>query len=68
MEFLIIFGGILSMIGICIRPHIQWDVDPNACNLENEYKVVKANRRGFYTLIIGGPTLIILGILGMIFL
>lgn len=66
MEFLIVFGGIILLIALVARQFIQWEIDPNACNMEQEKKMVKTNRRAFYGMIIGGPILIILGILGTI--
>lgn len=67
MEFLIVFGGILLLIGLAVRPHIQWEVDPNACNLENDKKVVRTNRRAFYGCVFGGSILILIGIIGTLF-
>ena len=66
MEFLMVFGGILVMIAIIARQLIQWDIDPNACNMEAEDKMVKTNRRAFYGMLIGGSILILIGLIDII--
>ena len=64
MEFLIVFGAIILFIGLVARMYIQWEVDPNACNLENDKKVVRTNRRAFYGCVFGGLLMIIIGSFG----
>jgi hypothetical protein len=66
MEFLIVFGGILTLIALTARQFIQWEVDPNACNMEQEIKNVKMNRIVYRALIIGGPIMMAIGILSLV--
>ena len=68
MEFLIVFGGIMVLIALGVRPHLQWEIEENTCNLEKEKKTVKTNKITFYSLVIGGPILILIGVLGVILL
>lgn len=67
MEFLLVFGGILLIMACILRPHLQWEVEENPCNLENEIKVVKTNRRTWWGMVIIGSILIVGSLLFMIF-
>lgn len=66
MEFLIVFGGIILLIALVARQLIQWDIDPNACNMEAEEKMVKTNRYSFYGMVIGGSLLILIGLISVL--
>jgi hypothetical protein len=66
MEFLIVFGGIILLIALVARQFIQWEIDPNACNMEQEEKMVKTNRRAFYGMVIGGSLLILIGLISVL--
>ena len=67
MEFFLIFGIFLIAMACIIRSKLQWEVDENPCNLENEIKVVKTNRRAWWGLIIGGSVMVIGSLLFMFF-
>lgn len=68
MEALIIFGGIMLLMGLIARQGIQWDIDPNACNMDVEKRMVRTNRITYYVLVYGGTLLMAIGGLGMLFL
>lgn len=67
MEFLIVFGGILTLIALIARQFAQWKVDPNACNMKQEIKNIKMNRIVYRVLIIGGPIMMLIGIISLLF-
>ena len=66
MDFLIVFGGILTLIALVARQFAQWEIDPNACNVEQEIKDVKTNKIVYRILIIGGPIMMVIGIISLL--
>ena len=67
MEFFLIFGVILLAMAFIMRPYLQWNADENPCNLEEEIKVVKTNRRTWWGMVIVGSIFVLGSLLFMLF-
>lgn len=66
MDFLLIIGIPLLMIGLFLRNRLQLEVDEDSCDIEAQEKAVKGNKIWLKICLIGGPIMIALGILGFI--
>jgi predicted nucleic acid-binding Zn ribbon protein len=66
MEFLLVFGLILLLITVCVRPHLQWNIDENACNMKQERKAVKTNRMAWYGMLTAGIILILIYVISVL--
>lgn len=66
MDFLLVIGLPLLIIGIALRNKLQLEVDKDSCNIKSQEKAVKGNKIFLKVCLIGGPIMIALGILGII--
>lgn len=63
MEFLIVFGLIMVIIAIVIKFNTSFKVKENSTCPSNDAKLAKENKVNFYIFLIGGVTLILIGII-----
>lgn len=66
MDFLLVVGIPLLIIGLFLRNRLQLEVDEYACDIEAQKKAVRGNKIWLKICLIGGPIMIALGILGII--
>lgn len=67
MPFLIIFGVLLLCNALTAKYLFKLKMTPNmdSCNVERELKDVKTNKITFYSYLIGGSLMLLVGLIGV---